>query len=587
VPDRHRDPRATVTNVLVIGSGGAGLRAAIAAHDAGREVRIVGRRRRDDAHTVLAAGGINAALATRDPEDAPRWHFQDTWHEGHELADPRKVELLVTEAPEHLRQLADWGLPFARTDDGELDQRYFGAHRYRRTCYAGDWTGRALAETLLAQVTRRGLGIDDEHVISHLLVEDDVCVGALGFDLASGDRTVHLADAVVLAGGGHTRLWRRSSSRQDENAGDAMALALRAGAELADLELVQFHPTGMTHPDRWEGQLVTEAVRGEGGRLFNADGERFMARYDPDRLELSARDTVAAAIDTEIREGRAGPHGGVFLDLSHLDRATIRGQLPRMHRQLVEAQLLDLAEAAVEVAPTAHYSMGGVVIDPETAATTVEGLHAAGEITAGLHGANRLGGNSLTETVVFGARAGRAAAERSAGLRAQPRPGSSLTAALDQLDELLRPGDVPVRLLQHELRGIMSDHAGVVRDEEQLREGLARLDEVEATLPSLDVQPDAQGYRDLAATLELRGSLTMARATIGHARARTETRGAHRRSDHPDLDDERQLVNHLVRLDVDGQLVCSQRARPAIPEHLTDWAVAAEDEVETAGRLLE
>jgi succinate dehydrogenase / fumarate reductase, flavoprotein subunit len=585
VPDH--DLRTTVTHVLVIGSGGAGLRAAIAAHDAGRDVRIVGRRRRDDAHTVLAAGGINAALGTRDPEDEPRWHFQDTWHEGHELADPRKVELLVTEAPDHLRQLADWGMPLARTDDGELDQRYFGAHRYRRTCYAGDWTGRALAETLLAQVAARGLRIDDEHVISHLLVEDGVCVGALGFDLDSGDRVVHLADAVVLAGGGHTRLWRRSSSRQDENAGDAMYLALRAGAELADLELMQFHPTGMTHPDRWAGQLVTEAVRGEGGRLFNADGERFMERYDPERLELSARDTVAAAIDTEIREGRAGPHGGVFLDLSHLDRATIREQLPRMYRQLVEAQLLDLAEEAVEVAPTAHYSMGGVVIDPETAATTVEGLHAAGEITAGLHGANRLGGNSLTETVVFGARAGRAAAERSADLRAQQRPERSLTAALEELDELTRPGDVPVRLVQHELRGVMSDHVGVVRDDERLGQGLARLTEVESSLPSLDVQPDAQGHRDLAAVLELRASLVLARATTELARTRTETRGAHRRSDHPDRDDDRQLVNHLVWLDEDGRLAFEARPRPAVPDHLTEWAAAVEDEVETTGRLLE
>jgi succinate dehydrogenase / fumarate reductase, flavoprotein subunit len=586
VSDRHGDLRTAITNVLVIGSGGAGLRAAIAAHDAGRAVRIVGRRRRDDAHTVLAAGGINAALATRDPEDEPRWHFQDTWNEGHALADPRKVELLVTEAPDHLHQLARWDMPFARTEAGELDQRYFGAHRYRRTCYVGDWTGRALSETLHRQVARRGLEIDDGQYVSHLLVEDGACVGALAFDLRSGERTVHLADAVVLAGGGHTRLWRRSSSRQDENAGDAMHLALRAGTELADLELVQFHPTGMTHPDRWEGQLVTEAVRGEGGQLFNADGDRFMERYDPERLELSARDTIAAAIDTEIREGRAGPHGGVFLDVSHLDRDTIREKLPRMHRQLVEAQLLDIAEHAVEVAPTAHYSMGGVVIDPETAATTVEGLHAAGEITAGLHGANRLGGNSLIETVVFGARAGRAAAERSASLHAQARPRRALEDALDELDAAHRSGELPVRLVQHELREVMSAHVGVVRDDETLVAGLTRIDELEAALPSLDVQPDAQGYGDLAAALELRGSLVLARATAQHARARTETRGAHRRSDHPDRDDDHQLVNHLVRLDAAGQLGHDQRPRPAVPDHLADWAVES-DELDAAGRLLE
>jgi succinate dehydrogenase / fumarate reductase, flavoprotein subunit len=581
VPDHVR----TVTsNVLVIGSGGAGLRAAIAAHDAGCEVQIVGHRRQDDPHTVLAAGGINAALGTRDPEDEPRWHFQDTWNEGHFLADPRKLELLVTEAPDHLHQLADWGMPFARTDDGAIDQRYFGAHRHRRTCYAGDWTGRALVETLADQVGRRDVRVDDRRYVSHLLVEDGVCAGALAFDLATGDRFVHLADAVILAGGGHTRLWRRSSSRRGENLGGAMALALRAGAELRDVELVQFHPTGMTHPDEWEGQLVTEAVRGEGGRLFNAEGERFMERYDPDRLELSARDTVALANYTEIQEGRGGPNGGVFLDLSHLDRATIREKVPRMYRQFVDAQLLDIADEAMEVSPTAHYSMGGVTIDPETTATTVEGLFAAGEVTGGLHGANRLGGNSLIETVVFGARAGAAAADRSRALGAQVRPLAAADEATDELDAALQEGDELARLVQQDLRDTMWEDVGVVRDEDGLKRALERIDDLTGRVDDLEVQPDAQGYRDLATAWELRGSLLLARATTLGALARTETRGAHQRRDHPDRE-EAQLVSYRVRVE-DGELVLDRRDRPPVPEHLLEWAAEGE-EIDTTGKLIE
>jgi succinate dehydrogenase / fumarate reductase, flavoprotein subunit len=580
------DCRSATTNVLVIGTGGAGLRAALAAHDAGREVLIVGRRPRRDAHTVLAAGGINASLGTRDREDEPRWHFADTWNEGYHLADATKVELLVTEAPQHLRQLAEWGMPFARTDDGELDQRFFGAHRYRRTCYAGDWTGQALLETLLDQVEQRHITIEDGRYVSHLLVEGGVCAGALSFDLRTGQRTALLADAVVLAGGGHTRLWARSSSRRDENAGDAMHLALRAGAQLRDLELVQFHPTGMTHPDQWEGQLVTEAVRGEGGRLVNADGERFMDRYDAERMELSTRDTIAVANYTEIREGRAGPHGGVFLDLTHLDRTTIRAKLPRMYRQFVDAQLVDISEAAMEVAPTAHYSMGGVSVAAGSGATSVEGLFAAGEITGGLHGANRLGGNSLTETVVFGARAGAAAAERSAALPAQPRPLQALRAANEELDELVGDKDLPPRLLQHELRQVMWEHVGVVREDASLGRGLDRISELTGCLDDLDVQPDAQGHRDLAGALELRGSLQLARATVIAARARTETRGAHQRRDHPDRDDEHQLVSHVVRLGADAELAWSTQARTEVPEHLAEWARETK-RPDDHGRLLE
>src|SRR6476661_3705205 len=424
--------RMHTANVLVIGSGAAGLRAA-----AGAEVVVVGKRPRLDAHTVLASGGINAALGTRDPEDSWQQHFADTVVEGYLLGDPRVVEIVVREAPAAVEELAEWGCGFARTDDGRLDQRLFGAHRWRRTCYAGDYSGRALLHTLADKVAALGIPIIDEHYVSRLLIADGACFGAMAFDLHDGSRTAFVADAVVLCGGGHTRIWRRSSSRRDENFGEAMALALRAGCRVMDMELVQFHPTGMVSPEEAAGTLVTEAVRGEGGHLYNALGERFMARYDPTRMELSTRDRVALANYLEIAQGRGGPHGGVFLDVTHIGKDAILAKLPRMYRQFVEYQMLDISRERMEVAPTAHYSMGGIVVDPETHATDVVGLYAAGECTAGLHGANRLGGNSLTETVVYGRRAGEAAAAFSADSDIAIHPRKVIAEAGEDLDTLI------------------------------------------------------------------------------------------------------------------------------------------------------
>ena len=300
--------RTNACNVLVIGSGGAGLRAAIAAHEEGAEVLIIGKRIRNDAHTTLAAGGINAVLGTVDPEDTWIQHFVDTYQEGYGVADPKTVEILVKDAPNRINELIDWGTPFAKTPDGKPDQRYFGAHTYRRTCYAGDYTGRAILTTLLDKIEELNIPIKDMTYVSKLLVdkqdENYQCFGAAAFDIVTGERTIYLADSVVLAAGGHTRIWRRSSSRRDENTGDAMRLALQAGCYLADMEMVQFHPTGMVYPESLAGTLVTEAVRGEGGYLTNANGERYMKTYDPERMELSTRDRVALANYTEISEGR-------------------------------------------------------------------------------------------------------------------------------------------------------------------------------------------------------------------------------------------------------------------------------------------
>jgi succinate dehydrogenase / fumarate reductase flavoprotein subunit len=577
--------RSNVANVLVIGTGAAGLRAAIAAHQAGSEVVVVGKRRRDDAHTVLAAGGINAALGTVDPQDSWQQHFADTLREGYFLADPRVVELMATEAPAAVLELADWGAPFARTPDGRLDQRFFGAHRWRRTCYAGDWTGRAILRTLTAKVAELGMTVVDDQYVSQLLVSDGACFGALAFDLETGARTVFLADAVVLATGGHTRIWRRSSSRRDENTGDGMYLALLAGCRLQDMEQVQFHPTGMVAPEEAAGILVTEAVRGEGGVLKNAFGERFMARYDPERMELSARDRVALANYTEIAEGRGGPNGGVFLDITHLGKDAILEKLPRMYRQFLEYQMLDISQQPMEVAPTAHYSMGGVVVDPETHATDVAGLYAAGEVTAGLHGANRLGGNSLAETVVFGRRAGEAAAGYSASRDVQLRARRVVDAAGEELTSFIRHGREFARPLQRALRDAMWETCGVVRDQAGLRRGLERVAELRELAREVDVRPTAEGYADLAHALDLRASLVAAEATLLGALARNESRGAHQRRDHPELDPELQ-VNLQSRLDGDRHMTIAAQPVPPVPSELNAWADATQD-LSVGDRLLE
>jgi len=577
--------RTRACSVLVIGSGAAGLRAAIAAREAGADVLVIGKRSRLDAHTVLAAGGINAALGTVDPEDSWQQHFADTMREGYYLGDPRIVEIMAREAPAAITELADWGCPFARTSDDRLDQRYFGAHTFRRTCYAGDYTGRAVLTTLADEAQRLGISVIEEQYVSRLLTADGQCFGALAFDLHAGDRTVFEADAVVLCGGGHTRIWRRSSSRRDENYGEGMWLAFQAGARLMDMELVQFHPTGMLLPEEAAGTLVTEAVRGEGGRLYNAKGERFMERYDLERMELSSRDRIALANYTEIKEGRGGPNGGVFLDVTHLGKDAILERLPRMYRQFVEYQMLDIAKEPMEVAPTAHYSMGGIVVDPATHASEVGALYAAGECTAGLHGANRLGGNSLVETLVFGRRAGEAAARFSQERESRLRSRRAIDEAHAELDSLIHNGTELSRALQRQVRNVMWEHCGVVRDASGMERALGMLDEVRTALPSVDVRPSEEGWGDLAHVLDLHAMLSTAEATLRGASARKETRGAHIRSDFPELNPELE-VSFVVRRGDDGQLTLEPASLSAVPDELTSW-IARAREPDTAGRLLE
>ncbi|HEY9329598.1 MAG TPA: FAD-binding protein [Streptomyces sp.] len=525
------------TTVLVIGTGGAGLRAAIELAEAGVDVIAVGKRPKEDTHTSLAAGGINAALATMDPEDSWQQHAADTLKESYLLGDPRTAEIVTRGAALGIDDLERYGMAFAREEDGRISQRFFGAHTFRRTAFAGDYTGLEIQRTLIRRANQLNIPMLDSVYITRLLVHDGAVFGAYGFDLANGTRHLVHADAVILAAGGHTRIWRRTSSRRDENTGDSFRLAVEAGARLRDPELVQFHPSGIIEPENAAGTLVSEAARGEGGVLRNALGERYMNRYDPERMELSTRDRVALASYTEIREGRGTANGGVWLDVSHLPRQTIMSRLPRVYQTLLDLQMLDITRDPIEVAPTAHYSMGGVWVRPEDHSTDVRGLYAIGEASSGLHGANRLGGNSLIELLVYGRITGRAAAAYSESLTAQPRSTTAVAHARSEVDALLAAdGPENVRALQRAIRDTMTQHAGVVRDDEGLRTGLAELDTIEKRMQNVGVHPDIAGFQDLAHAFDLKSAALAARATLEAALERRETRGCHNRSDFPDMD---------------------------------------------------
>ena len=574
--------RLLSTSVLVIGTGGAGLRASIELAERGVQVLAVGKRRAHDAHTTLAAGGINAALGTVDPEDSWQQHAADTLRESYFLADPAIVEVVARGAAQGIEELARWGMPFAREADGRISQRFFGAHKYRRTCYAGDYTGLEIQRTLMRRAAELRVPIIDTIYITRLLVSDGRIFGAYGFDIVDGTPVVIHADAVILAAGGHTRIWRNTSSRRDENTGDSFRLAALAGARIRDAELVQFHPSGILEPADAAGTLVSEAARGEGGILRNALGERFMEKYDPERMELSTRDRVALASYTEIIEGRGTTNGGVFLDVSHLPREQILAKLPRVYRTLIDLQMLDITEAPIEIAPTAHYSMGGVWVRPEDHGTGVDGLYAIGEASSGLHGANRLGGNSLIELLVYGRITGSDAASYVSGLTEIKRDPAAVAEARAEMQGLLTGGGTESpRRLQRALRDLMTEHAGVVRSEAGLRVGLAKLDALEERVSQLTAHPDIAGFDDLAHAFDLYGSMLAARATLECALERRETRGCHNRSDFPDQNDE-----------LRGNFVWSPSAGvafeplPEAPEAFRALAYADADD-SVAGKLVE
>ncbi|WP_157156962.1 L-aspartate oxidase [Diaminobutyricimonas sp. LJ205] len=571
--------RQISTSVLVIGTGGSGLRAAIELSEAGVDVVAVGKRPKNDAHTSLAAGGINAALGTMDADDSWQQHAADTIKESYYLANPHTVQIVTEGARRGIEDLERYGMPFAREDDGRISLRFFGAHKYRRTAFAGDYTGLEIQRTLVNRATQLDIPILDSVYITRILVNDNVVFGAYGFDLNDGTRYLIHADAVILAAGGHNRIWRRTSSRRDENTGDSFRLAVEAGARLRDPELVQFHPSGIIEPENAAGTLISEAARGEGGILRNGLGERFMHNYDPERLELSTRDRVALACYTEIREGRGTPNGGVWLDVSHLPRETIMTRLPRVYQTMLELQMLDITKQPIEIAPTAHYSMGGVWVRSEDHSTEVDGLYAIGEASSGLHGANRLGGNSLIELLVFGRIVGQAAAAYSTALPAQVRSAEAVAEARGEIEALLAAsGEENVRALQRAIRDTMTEFAGVVRDEEGLTQGLAELDKIEARMSDIGVHPDVAGYQDLAHAFDLKSAALAARATLEAARERRETRGAHNRSDYPEIDPELQV--NLVWSPETGVV---REQIPPIPAEIADLI----QEVSVVGKLVE
>jgi succinate dehydrogenase / fumarate reductase flavoprotein subunit len=558
-------PEQRPHDVLVIGAGGAGLRAAIAAAEAGADVGLVCKSLLGKAHTVMAEGGVAAALGHVAPDDSWQVHFRDTMVGGKLLNNPRMAEIHAQESPERVRELEAWGAVFDRTRDGRILQRPFGGHSHPRLAHVGDRTGLEMIRTLQDRAVAAGITVYMECTITHLLTWTDRVRGAFGCWRTSGEPIVFPAKAVVLATGGVGRAYEITSNSW-EYSGDGQALAYLAGADLIDMEFVQFHPTGMVWPPGVRGLLVTEAVRGEGGVLRNKDGERFMWKYLPeDRRaeyaatdeeaarwvealsagrttdarrppELSTRDNVARAIYTEVKEGRGSPHGGVYLDISYLPPEHVRRKLPSMYEQFKELADVDITKGPMEVGPTTHYIMGGIRVDPDSGATTRAGLYAAGEVAAGLHGANRLGGNSLSDLLVFGQRTGAAAAADAATMDEVPRADPvQIRAAAEELGAPFGPdpGEDPYRL-HEELQATMQSLVGIFRTEADLHEAIGRLAGLYARWPSVRVAGGRAYNPGWGLVYELRNMLIVSEAIARSARQRKESRGAHSRIDYPE-----------------------------------------------------
>src|SRR5947209_13510612 len=463
-------------DVLIIGAGGAGLRAAIAASEAGASVGVVCKSLLGKAHTVMAEGGMAASLGNVDSADDWRMHFRDTMRGGQMINNWRMAEIFAKEAPDRVYELERWGALFDRTDDGRIMHRAFGAHSYRRLAHVGDRTGLELIRTLQDKSVHSGIDVYMECTLTRLILDGERVCGAFGYWREDGRFVLFRARAIIIATGGWGRMYKVTSNSW-EGTGDGIAMAYEAGAELRDTEMVQFHPTGMVWPPGVRGLLVTEGVRGEGGILKNSEGERFMLRYDPKKKDLSSRDVVARAIYREVQEGRGSEHGGAYLDISQKPADFVRRKLPSMYEQFIKLADIDITKEPMEVAPTVHYAMGGIRVEAETGATSVPGLFAAGEAAAGLHGANRLGGNSLTDLVVFGRRTGAAAAACA---------NQVITSVVideaqvqEEKEVLLRPfesgGKENPYLLHQELQDIMSTYVGIARDQEGLTTALQKI----------------------------------------------------------------------------------------------------------------
>ena len=561
-------PQTRPHDVLVIGAGGAGLRAAIEAKAAGASVGLVCKSLLGKAHTVMAEGGVAAALGHVASSDDWQTHFRDTMVGGKYLNNPRMAEIHALESPARVRELEAWGAVFDRTADGRILQRPFGGHSHPRLAHVGDRTGLEMIRTLQDRAVSLGIDVYMECTITRLIKSRTGITGAFGYWRSNGRPIVFPAKAVVLATGGIGKAYEITSNSW-EYSGDGQALAYEAGAELIDMEFVQFHPTGMVWPPGVRGLLVTEAVRGEGGILRNAKGARFMWMYLPEERreeyaatdeeaarwvsalsqgketdarrppELSTRDNVARAIYTEVKEGRGSPHGGVYLDISYLPADHVRRKLPSMYEQFKELADVDITKGPMEVGPTTHYVMGGIRVDAETEATSVPGLFAAGEVAGGMHGANRLGGNSLSDLLVFGARAGASAAAHAAEQGSEPYvdPVQVQEATRELVEPLERPDGEDPYAIQRDLQATMQRLVGIYREEADLDEALREVAELRRRWRSVRVTGGRTFNPGWHLVFELGNLLTVSEAIARSARQRTESRGAHSRIDFPDTDD--------------------------------------------------
>jgi succinate dehydrogenase / fumarate reductase, flavoprotein subunit len=582
-------------DVLVIGAGGAGLRAAVEASAAGVKVGLICKSLLGKAHTVMAEGGMAAAMGNVDDRDNWRVHFADTMRGGQYMNNPHMAELHAKEAPARVRELEAWGALFDRTPDGRILQRNFGGHRYPRLAHVGDRTGLELIRTLQDHTIHQGIEVHMECTVLELLTDAGRIAGAFGYDRERGRFRLFRAAAVVLATGGIGRAFKITSNSW-EYTGDGQALAYRAGATLQDMEFVQFHPTGMIWPPSVRGILVTEGVRGEGGVLRNSEGRRFMFDDIPENYrsqtadnedegwrytqgdknarrppELLTRDHVARCIRREVREGRGSPHGGVFLDIAWIKQRLphgaehIKRKLPSMYHQFKQLADIDITETPMEVGPTTHYMMGGVRVDGETQMSEVPGLFAAGECGAGLHGANRLGGNSLSDLVVFGKRAGEYAA-------AFAKQHGAAQANPDQIDEIARRALEPFERvngpnpydIQHQLQDVMQDLVGIVRREEEMQEALDRIQALKDRAAKVTAPGNREYNPGWHTALDLQNLLTVSEAIALSAIDRKESRGAHFREDYPEKSAAAAKFNSTIRRGQDGAM--SLGREPVVPQ---------------------
>jgi succinate dehydrogenase / fumarate reductase flavoprotein subunit len=557
-------------DVLIIGAGGAGLRAAVSATQRGLSVGIVTKSLLGKAHTVMAEGGMAAALGNVDSDDSWRQHFIDTMRSGKFINNWRMAEIHAKESPDRVYELEQWGALFNRTPEGKISQRPFGGHTHRRLAHVGDRTGLELIRTMQEKALATDAKVYMETTVTKLLKKEGRVVGALAYTRESGKFVHFKAKAVVMATGGWGRIFKVTSNSW-EGTGDGVVLSYDAGAELVDMEMMQFHPTGMVWPPGVRGLLVTEGVRGEGGLLRNSEGKRYMENYDAKKMELSTRDVVARANYTEVQEGRGSEHGGVYLDITHLGYEGIMKKLPTMYEQFKNLADIDISREPMEVFPTVHYTMGGVKVEPETCASNVPGLFAAGEVAGGLHGANRLGGNSLSDLLVFGRRAGEGASDYveqstySTDIEEQE--------LLTEIGRVLEPlekreeGESPY-LIQQELQAAMMEHANLMRDGDSLKEGLGKILKLKDRLPQVSVPGSRLFNPGWHTAQDVRYLVQISEIILRTALERKERRGAQWRLDYDGPDDELGRINFIVTKDGQGEVGIERREIPSMPQHL-------------------